>query len=73
MELMEGCVVEGRVAEFDEERGIGWVEAGGERWFFHCTQIADGSRTVAVGTPVTFEVRPGHRGTWEAVQVAPRA
>jgi cold shock CspA family protein len=70
---MEARVVQGRVAEFDEERGIGWVEAGGERWFFHCTQVADGSRTVAVGTPVTFEVRPGHRGTWEAAHVAPRA
>jgi cold shock CspA family protein len=70
---MEGRVVEGRVAEFDEDRGIGWVEAGSNRWFFHCTQVADGSRTVAVGTPVTFEVRPGHRGTWEAAQVTPCA
>ena len=69
---MEGQVIEGRVAEFDDDRGIGWVEAAGTRWFFHCTQVADGSRTVAVGTPVTFEVRPGHRGTWEAAQVTPR-
>jgi cold shock CspA family protein len=70
---MDGSVMEGRVAEFDAERGIGWVEAGGERWFFHCTQVADGSRVIAAGTPVTFEVRPGHQGTWEAAQVAPRA
>jgi CspA family cold shock protein len=62
--------MEGRVAEFDEDRGIGWVEAGDDRWFFHCTQIADGTRTIAVGTPVTFEVRPGQRGTWEATHVA---
>jgi cold shock CspA family protein len=46
------------------------VEAGDDRWFFHCTQIADGTRTIAVGTPVTFEVRPGQRGTWEATHVA---
>lgn len=65
--------MEGRVAEFDEDRGIGWVEAGAERWLFHCTQIADGTRVIAAGTSVTFEVRPGHRGTWEAAQVAPRA
>jgi cold shock CspA family protein len=65
--------MEGRVAEFDEERGIGWVEAGAERWSFHCTQVADGSRTIVAGTPVRFEVRPGHRGTWEAAQVAARA
>jgi len=70
---MEGCVIEGRVAEFDDDRGIGWVEAGGERWLFHCTQIADGTRTIATGIAVTFEVRPGHRGTWEAVRVAPQA
>jgi cold shock CspA family protein len=65
--------MEGRVAEFDEDRGIGWVEAAGERWFFHCTQIAGGTRTIAAATPVTFEVRPGHRGMWEAAQVAPQA
>jgi cold shock CspA family protein len=70
---MGGRVVQGRVAEFDEGRGIGWVEAGDERWLFHCTQVADGSRTIAAGTPVSFEVRPGHRGTWEAAHVAPRA
>jgi cold shock CspA family protein len=68
---MEGQVIEGRVAEFDDDRGIGWVEAGGARWLFHCTQIADGTRTIVAGTRVTFEVRPGHRGTWEAAHVAP--
>ena len=70
---MDGCVIEGRVAEFDDDRGIGWVEAGGERWLFHCTQIADGTRTIATGIAVTFEVRPGPLGTWEAARVAPQA
>jgi cold shock CspA family protein len=68
---MQGRIMEGRVAEFDEDRGVGCVEAGSERWFFHCTQIEDGTRTIATGTPVTFEVRAGHRGTWEAARVAP--
>ena len=67
---MQGRIMEGRVAEFDEDRGVGWVEVGSERWFFHCTEIADGTRTIATGTPVTFEVRAGHRGTWEATRVA---
>jgi hypothetical protein len=33
---------------------------------FHCTQIADGSRTVEVGAQVVFRVIPGRLGRWEA-------
>jgi CspA family cold shock protein len=56
----------GTVASFDEERGLGEIESEGRTFAFHCTQIADGTRTIAVGTSVTFEVRPGHMGQWEA-------
>jgi cold shock CspA family protein len=57
----------GTVAEFDDAAGIGEVEAqDGTRYFFHCTQIADGTRTIAVGTAVEFDVAPGHQGRWEA-------
>lgn len=60
----------GRVVEFDEAKGYGTVEADdGRRLFFHCTRIADGSRTIAVGTPVTFTVVPGHGGRWEATDL----
>jgi len=31
--------------------------------------IADGSRTIAVGTAVEFEVTAGHLGRWEASEV----
>jgi hypothetical protein len=43
------------------------------RYRFHCTQIADGSRTVVVGTVVTFGLLAGHGGRWEAadLQLAP--
>lgn len=62
----------GRVADFDEARGYGTVRAeDGREYFFHCTQIADGTRTIGVGTPVTFEVMPGHLGRWEATAVTP--
>ncbi len=61
----------GVVAEFDEGRGLGTIDAGGRAYPFHCTQIADGTRTIAVGTAVTFEVRPGGIGRWEAADVAP--
>ena len=38
---------------------------------FHCTVIADGTRTIAVGAAVEFEVVPGHLGRWEAAAVRP--
>jgi CspA family cold shock protein len=62
--------VRGSVAEFDDPVGIGEVEGDdGRRYFFHCTQIADGTRTIDVGTPVAFEVVAGHRGRWEARRI----
>jgi cold shock CspA family protein len=62
----------GTVASFDDPAGYGVVRAddGGEH-FFHCTAIADGSRTIEVGTPVTFVVVPGRRGLWEAARISP--
>jgi cold shock CspA family protein len=62
--------MEGVVASFDDFKGYGTVRgADGRELFFHCTQIADGTRTIAVDTAVTFEIRPGHRGEWEATSV----
>lgn len=64
----------GSVATFDDPRGIGTVtdEADGREYFFHCTAIADGTRTIAVGAAVEFEVVPGRRGVWEATGLRPR-
>jgi len=64
----------GVVVEFDARRGLGVVErADGRRFVFHCTQIADGTRTIAVGSAVTYDVIPGRVGEWEASAVtAPR-
>lgn len=58
--------MDGIVTEFDEQRGWGTVESGGRTYEFHCTQIADGTRTIDVGTKVTFEVAAAHLGRWEA-------
>jgi len=70
----------GTVVDFDPVVGLGVVEASsggavaaGVRYRFHCTQILGGSRTIAVGTPVRFDVRPGRKGTWEAAGVTPAA
>ena len=56
---------------FDEEKGYGSVRADdpeGRELFFHCTQIADGSRTIDVGADIEYEVVPGRRGRWEAAE-----
>ena len=63
--------MEGRVSEFDETRGWGTIDSHGAAHPFHCTQITDGTRTIEVGTPVRFEIRPGGMGRWEAAQVTP--
>ena len=63
---------EGSIADFDEERGTGEVEeAGGTRLFFHCTAIADGSRTIRSGARVSYVLVPGPLGRWEAGDIRP--
>ncbi|HEX7169021.1 MAG TPA: cold shock domain-containing protein [Acidimicrobiales bacterium] len=63
----------GRVVDWDEHAGFGTIEADdGTSYFFHCTTLADGSRTIDVGTGVTFDVVAGHLGRWEAARVEKR-
>jgi cold shock CspA family protein len=60
----------GVVEEFDEQRGLGTILADdGDVLPFHCTAIADGSRTVGAGRRVQFRVTPGLSGRWEATGV----
>lgn len=62
----------GTVAAFDDHAGVGTVRAeDGTELFFHCTAIADGSRTIPVDVEVTFEIVAGHSGRWEATRLAP--
>ena len=62
----------GRVTDFDEHVGLGHVTAeDGSEHLFHCVEIADGSRTIAVGTAVTFELLPKF-GRDEARAIRPR-
>ena len=57
----------GTVDTFDEDRGLGTVRSDdGAVLAFHCTSIADGSRTIAIGQPVRFTVVAGGLGRWEA-------
>ena len=62
----------GTVTEFDPARGWGAVTGDDDlRVEFHCTQIADGSRSIAVGTAVRYRLEPGHLGRWEAAGITP--
>lgn len=62
----------GTVETFDDAVGLGHIiDDRGVRWMFHCTTIADGSRTIEVGQAVGFEVDAGGPGRWEAFAVSP--
>jgi len=57
----------GSVTAFDATTGLGTATgADGTAYPFHCTAIADGTRTIDVGTEVVFDVTAAHGGRWEA-------
>ncbi|HWC69214.1 MAG TPA: hypothetical protein VG478_14190 [Acidimicrobiales bacterium] len=62
-------VLRGSVTEFDDAAGLGTIVAeDGTAFPFQCTEIADGTRTIAVGTAVSFAVLP-KLGRWEAARI----
>ena len=64
---------QGTVRSFDERRGLGEIAADDGKTFpFHCTAIADGTRRVAPGTAVEFDVVAGLPGRWEAAAIEVR-
>jgi cold shock CspA family protein len=66
--------VTGVVASFDDAVGIGVLRSDDGREFpFHCTAIADGSRTITEGAEVRALVIPGHLGQWEVANICPKA
>jgi cold shock CspA family protein len=65
-------LISGTVTEFDGVRGWGAIRSvTGTEHFFHCTEIADGSRSIVPGTAVRFQVVAGRLGWWEAAAVEP--
>ena len=65
-------MVNGTVRSFDAARGIGEIAGhDGAIYPFHATVIADGSRTIATGAEVEFDVVAGHLGRWEAAAIRP--
>jgi cold shock CspA family protein len=70
-ELERGTLRRGIVATFDEQSGIGVVTTqDGVEHPFHCIEIADGSRTIDVGTEVSFDLLAKF-GRWEAANIRP--
>ena len=62
----------GVVIDFDERRGDGTMRSDqGESFYFHCLEIADGSRIVPVGARVRAERSSGRLGRDEARHLAP--
>ncbi len=60
----------GTVAEFDDDRGLGVLRSGeGVDYSFHCVDIADGSRTIAVGARVRGVQHVGLLGHDDVVDV----
>lgn len=60
---------EGAVVGFEAERGLGEVTtADGASYPFHCIDIADGTRDIAVGADVAFRIVP-KLGRYEATAV----
>lgn len=63
----------GSVTSFDEHRGLGVITGDDETTYpFHCTGIADGSRTIDEGAHVRFDIVAGRLGQWEAWGIAIR-
>ena len=59
----------GSVTEFNESRGLGEItDETGTVFQFHCAEIVDGTRTIAVGAPVRFDVM-AKLGRYEAARI----
>jgi cold shock CspA family protein len=56
-ELTRDERLHGAVTEFDFDRALGVItSADGTSFPFHCVSIADGSRNIDPGAPVSFRV-----------------
>jgi cold shock CspA family protein len=62
--------VTGRIETFDERRGDGLMRTDeGVVLYFHCVNIADGSRSVVVGETVSARRAVGRLGHDEALDI----
>jgi len=60
----------GRIESFDDRRGDGLLRTDtGEGLYFHCVNIADGSRSIALGASVSARRQVGHLGHDQATEI----
>jgi cold shock CspA family protein len=60
----------GVVESFDDRRGDGFIVSDtGEKFYFHCVSILDGTREIAVGQRVNAARHVGHVGRDDAIDV----
>jgi cold shock CspA family protein len=65
--------VAGVVDSFDECRGDGFIVSdGGQRFYFHCVNISDGTRSIEVASRVAATRHVGHVGRDEVIDVQKR-
>jgi len=63
-------VITGVISQFDERRGDGVLRSDhDEQFYFHCVNIADGTRRIAVGARATGRRAVGRCGVDEVVDV----
>ncbi|MEL6893154.1 MAG: hypothetical protein AAFP84_16290 [Actinomycetota bacterium] len=58
----------GTVTSFDPAVGLGTIAGPAGEVTFHCIEIAGGSRHIALGTAVVFDLLP-KLGRWEAADI----
>jgi cold shock CspA family protein len=64
--------INGVVRSFDEHQGYGYLLGDDATMFyFHCTSIGDGSRTISQGARVSADRHVGRLGRDEAANVTP--
>lgn len=50
--------LQGTVTQFNRQVGLGEItDTHAHVWPFHCVSLADGTRTIEVGTSVVFDVQ----------------
>jgi CspA family cold shock protein len=57
-----GCVVQGKVKFFDQNRGFGFISReGGDDLFVHVSNLQSAGASLAEGQTVEFEIGPGRK------------
>ena len=70
--MAKRAILTGVVVSFDDAAGLGVVRGeDGSELPFHCTAIADGTRSIQEQARVHYSVVPGRAGRFEANDLHP--